>query len=266
MPSQSPSPAISSSGDQQSPSPSPRISFSFDAVPDSEMDRIALASDRDFEFHLADPAPMLAADELFSGGKLVPLHSRCEIPHPQPSPEPFDPSPRAPTCSIRWRDLLALRAKLNRKPSSNPETKKPPISNPNPNPNPRSHSRSSIEPSLSLPLLRSSGEDREESPGMKARKRRPARRARVVTVESPRMNSSGRVVFHGLERSSSGGNGAARIQVRVRPVINVPVGSLIGGSGGGGGGGGGHLKGGSVLGFGIQSSRRKAMQSESVKL
>ncbi|XP_039131310.1 uncharacterized protein LOC120267699 [Dioscorea cayenensis subsp. rotundata] len=257
MPPPSPSPAISSAENR------PRISFSFDAVPDSEMDRIALTSDRDFEFHLADPAPMLAADELFSGGKLVPLHSRCEVPHPQPSPEPFDPSPRAPTCSIRWRDLLALRAKLNRKPSSNPETKKPPISNPNPNP--RSHSRSSIEPSLSLPLLRSSGEDREESPGMKARKRRPARRSRVVTVESPRMNSSGRVVFHGLERSSSGGNGGARIQVRVRPVINVPVGSLVGG-GGGGGGGGGHLKGGSVLGFGIQSSRRKAMQSESLKL
>ncbi|KAJ0963252.1 hypothetical protein J5N97_028374 [Dioscorea zingiberensis] len=244
--------------------PSPRISFSYDAVTDPEADPTAPIPDRDFEFRLAGPSSMLPADQLFSGGKLVPLHSRPEAPHPKPSPEPFDPSPRAPTCSIRWRDLLALKAKLHRKASTTPEIKKTSISSPNPKSrslNQRTES-TSIQPTLSLPLLRSSslGEDCEESLRMKVRKRRAATRPRGVSVESPRMNSSGRVVFHGLERSSSGGNGGARIQVRVRPVINVPVGSLVGGNGGG------HSKSVSVLGVGIHGSRRKAMQLGTLKL
>ncbi|XP_059666645.1 uncharacterized protein LOC132312324 [Cornus florida] len=109
--------------------------------------------------------------------------------------------------------------------------------------------------------------------------RSPLRRApesttttgRGASVDSPRMNSSGKIVFQGLERSSSSPssfNGGPRFKhrgmersysanVRITPVLNVPVCSLRGSSksgvfgfplfstpqkrevGGGGGGGGG---------------------------
>ncbi|XP_019443752.1 PREDICTED: uncharacterized protein LOC109348027 [Lupinus angustifolius] len=61
---------------------------------------------------------------------------------------------------------------------------------------------------------------------------------RGVSVDSPRMNSSGKIVFHNLERSSSSPNsvkhrdrGMERFysaKVRVTPVLNVPVSSLTG--------------------------------------
>ncbi|KAL0363012.1 UNVERIFIED_CONTAM: hypothetical protein Scaly_1256400 [Sesamum calycinum] len=81
--------------------------------------------------------------------------------------------------------------------------------------------------------------------------RSPMRRApestvpvRSVSVDSPRMNSSGKIVFYGLERSSSSPstfNGGPRYRhrgmersysanVRVTPVLNVPVCSLRGSS------------------------------------
>ncbi|XP_010246636.1 PREDICTED: uncharacterized protein LOC104589883 [Nelumbo nucifera] len=77
--------------------------------------------------------------------------------------------------------------------------------------------------------------------------------ARGVSVDSPRMNSSGKIVFQSLERSSSSPssfNGGPKIKhrgmersysanVRVTPVLNVPVCSLRGSS-----------KSGSVFGFG----------------
>lgn len=67
---------------------------------------------------------------------------------------------------------------------------------------------------------------------------------RGASVDSPRMNASGKVVFHGLERSSSSPssfNGGPRIKyrsmersysanVRITPVLNVPVCSLRGSS------------------------------------
>ncbi|KAK1406897.1 hypothetical protein QVD17_38506 [Tagetes erecta] len=63
-----------------------------------------------------------------------------------------------------------------------------------------------------------------------------------VSIESPRMNSSGKIVFHSLERSSSSPssfNGGNRLKhrgmersysgnVRITPVLNVPVCSLRG--------------------------------------
>ncbi|CAL0326432.1 unnamed protein product [Lupinus luteus] len=61
---------------------------------------------------------------------------------------------------------------------------------------------------------------------------------RGVSVDSPRMNSSGKIVFHNLERSSSSPSslkhrdrGTERFysaRVRVTPVLNVPVSSLTG--------------------------------------
>ncbi|KAK4753397.1 hypothetical protein SAY87_022195 [Trapa incisa] len=76
---------------------------------------------------------------------------------------------------------------------------------------------------------------------------------RGISADSPRMNSSGKVIFQGLERSSSSPssfNGGPRFKhrgmercysagVRVTPVLNVPMSSLIGSS-----------KSGSVFGFG----------------
>lgn len=83
---------------------------------------------------------------------------------------------------------------------------------------------------------------------------------RGLSVDSPRMNSSGKIVFHSLERSSSSPsslNGGPRFKhrgmersysanVRVTPVLNVPVCSLRGSS-----------KSGGMFGFPIFSSQQK---------
>lgn len=87
--------------------------------------------------------------------------------------------------------------------------------------------------------------------------------ARGVSVDSPRMNSSGKIVFHSLERSSSSPsslNGGPRLKhrgmersysanVRVTPVLNVPVCSLRGSS-----------KSGGVFGFPMFSSQPQSQQ------
>ncbi|KAK1417967.1 hypothetical protein QVD17_27103 [Tagetes erecta] len=88
-----------------------------------------------FEFRLDDPVMMLPADELFSDGKLVPLHlsviqqevtatSTTRIVAGVTSPDtpctrrrmtdafaadPYLFSPRAPRCSSRWKELLGFR-------------------------------------------------------------------------------------------------------------------------------------------------------------
>ncbi|KAM0948634.1 hypothetical protein DsansV1_C06g0061471 [Dioscorea sansibarensis] len=326
---------------------SPRMSFSRDLPDDSTSpgkpspvpetaDLEASPKDIvDFEFRLHDPVAMLPADELFSEGKLVPLQlapsrptpSAAEPPLPDssastprqsseiPVPEPSSVlSPKAPRCSSRWRELLGLKKLQNPKPSS------PPSKNPNPNPysNPRSLKRllnrsprsSSIDSSMSIPLLRdsdsesvslssfrlslsssssssSSGPDHDELPRVSLDSEKPTqapislnrnpprirvskprseptpatrsgrsatRRTeaaapppppRVASVDSPRMNASGKVVFQSLERSSSSPgsfNGGPRVKlrgmersysanvVRVSPVLNVPVCSLRGSS------------------------------------
>ncbi|KAM0832034.1 hypothetical protein ACQ4PT_065150 [Festuca glaucescens] len=78
-------------------------------------------ADGDFEFHIpAAAAALSAADELFSGGKLVPLLPPpaplptlfCSPPPCQEEPIPEPASPRAPRCGgRRWRDLLLLVTK-----------------------------------------------------------------------------------------------------------------------------------------------------------
>lgn len=324
----------------------------------------------DFEFRLDDPVTMLPADELFSDGKLVPLQLAAIRPASDPaSAAPFGVirsvrspgavvksrltaeisgadqyvfSPKAPRCSSRWRELLGLKKIQNPK----PELQKS-ASVPTKNPNPKSlkhflhrSTKSSLDSSLSLPLLRdsdsesvsissrlslssssSSGPDHEDLPRLsldsekpnpnsnilpstknpprlriKPRPvsdptvrigrspmrrsgtpsdqtvrigRSPMRRppestaipARGVSVDSPRMNSSGKIVFQSLERSSSspssfnGGSRNGKIRgmersyssnVRITPVLNVPVCSLRGSS-----------KGGSVFGFGQLFSPQK---------
>ncbi|KMZ75257.1 hypothetical protein ZOSMA_117G00750 [Zostera marina] len=105
------------------------------------------SSGLDFEFRLHDPVTMITADELFSNGKLVPLHVTSthanktaaasdlgsvgfrplDLPKKTNKSEfatSIDPhvlSPRAPRCSSRWRDLLGLKkAALAAKPDQNP--------------------------------------------------------------------------------------------------------------------------------------------------
>ncbi|XP_072993946.1 uncharacterized protein [Typha latifolia] len=209
---------------------SPRVSFPCETTPETE-DPVG-GGEKDpaeFEFRVDDdPIAMLPADELFSGGKLVPLHPSAagleetdlgpvEVSESGP-PEVFSPS--APRCSSRWRELLL---RLKKPQAANTDHEKP-LRKPNPrflrsflhrNTNPRS---AATEPSFDLPLLRDLDPDSISSPSPSSSENPPPRLRHVrprpirrssspssspASAESPRMSSSGRVVFQGLERSSS---------------------------------------------------------------
>ncbi|KAG2315619.1 hypothetical protein Bca52824_018741 [Brassica carinata] len=271
----------------------------------------------DFEFLLEDPVTMLTADELFSDGKLVPLKfsgavtsSREKKPittsvintaakpcrRMEVEIDPYTFSPRAPRCTVRWRELLGLK-----RPTKTPEEASLPsrLSTSTPNPKTASFSRflnrssksskdsdiseTSTSTSISSSRLSlsssssSSGHDLDDVPRLsldhdnkpnnapnpfarsrphhhhhlrKPRRHSPAdkttERVLSVTADSPRLIASGKIVFHGLERSSSSpGNftGGPRMKhhhwmprsqsanVRIiTPVLNVPVSSLRGAS------------------------------------
>ncbi|CAA7016283.1 unnamed protein product [Microthlaspi erraticum] len=281
----------------------------------------------DFEFLLEDPVTMLTtADELFSNGKLVPLKfSGATTTEEKPivtavntvakprrrlemeisGADPYLFSPRAPRCTVRWRELLGLKrlaktqeeASSSRLSSSSPNPKtasfrhflnrssKSNAAAPSPPPlikdSDISESSTSISSSrLSLSSSSSSGHELDDLPRLsldldkptapnpfarprahhhlrnpnqprKPRRHSPAdesteseSRGLTVTADSPRLNASGKIVFHGLERSSSSpGNftGGPRMKqhhgmprshsanVRISPVLNVPVSSLRGG-------------------------------------
>lgn len=125
----------------------------------------------DFEFRLQDPVAMLPADQLFSDGKLVPLHLK-----PTSSSSAAAAifttaaattsvadcslfSPKAPRCSSRWKDLLGLKKLYH---STNNSSSAAAKSSPSPSkslkhflhrPKSENHASSS---SLSLPLLKDS--------------------------------------------------------------------------------------------------------------
>ncbi|CAD6335854.1 unnamed protein product [Miscanthus lutarioriparius] len=154
---------------------SPRVSFSRDAADLVVVDPVAMAVAAtpepaiskdfiDFEFSLGGSATMLPADELFADGKLLPLRkaaAAAPLPDPEeamampaPSTEPIKPlraaavaaaadgtdpyafSPKAPSCSSRWRALLGLKraaaaaqspsAKASASPSPSPTAAKTP--------------------------------------------------------------------------------------------------------------------------------------------
>ncbi|CAL9107798.1 unnamed protein product [Musa textilis] len=269
----------------------------------------------DFEFRLHDPVAMLPADELFADGKLMPLQmavakpvalrSAAEIRSPERAKtlrmaedcgsDPYALSPRAPSCTSRWRKLLGLKRAATPKPD--PVKVSPALAaakSKNPNADARSlkhlfHRNPKLAPleaSHSLPLLHntesdsvsisSRGLNHEDRPRRSLDTDKPSHHVPTVRlvrplpavaepgrsrirrtasseittppppigpVDSPRMNPSGKVVFHGLERSSSspgsftGGprpraRGMERSYsatvVRVTPVLNVPVCSLRG--------------------------------------
>ncbi|KQJ93491.1 hypothetical protein BRADI_3g04947v3 [Brachypodium distachyon] len=160
----------------------PRLSFGRDSKEPSECKAAADQVSKefiDFEFSLGGSATMLPADELFADGKLLPLRPQssaaaepaAEIhaatttapelvkttplrPSSSSMAEAFDPyvfSPKAPTCSSRWRELLRLRKVQT----------PPPPHKPSPSPVPATPSRasnSSAARSLKLLLLqRNSG-------------------------------------------------------------------------------------------------------------
>ncbi|MCE3051600.1 hypothetical protein HAX54_050298 [Datura stramonium] len=292
----------------------------------------------DFEFRLEDPVNMLPADELFSDGKLVPLHLSMIRPATTTSAatsagvglpdtpqllmrneisnaDPYLFSPKAPRCTTRWRELLGLK-KQHQNNNAKQETQRTSSL-----PSNAAHKSlknflhrsskslsSSLDSSLHLPLLKdsdtesvsissrlslsssSSGHDHDDLPRLSLDSDKPSsfsrnanqiinpRRVRIVkhrvsssenplatragrspvrkqpdstvptvrgaSVDSPRMNSSGKIVFHSLERSSSSPstfNGGPRYKhrgmersysanVRITPVLNVPVCSLRGSS------------------------------------
>lgn len=292
-----------------------------------------LDNEDDFEFLLEDPVTMLSADELFSDGKLVPLKF-TGVTNPEEKPitsvvnntavkpcrrlemeisgvvDPYLFSPRAPRCTVRWRELLGLKrlAKTQEEASSSSSSSSR-LSSSSPNPKTASFrhflnrsskttaqpppgkdsdilesSSTSISSSrLSLSSSSSSGHELDDLPRLSLdldnkpgtpnpfarsrahhhhhhlrnpnQPRNPRRhtpgdestessiesRGMTVTADSPRLNASGKIVFHGLERSSSSpGNftGGPRMKlhhgmprshsanVRITPVLNVPVSSL----------------------------------------
>ncbi|KAL6629885.1 hypothetical protein ACP70R_029650 [Stipagrostis hirtigluma subsp. patula] len=144
----------------------------------------------DFEFSLGGSATMLPADELFADGKLLPLRPQPkaaaaaesererrdtalvpEIPatpervktlHPAAAEAALDPyvfSPKAPTCSSRWRELLRLRkVQTPQKPSPSPSASASPSPSPAPTAaTPSRASNSSAARSLKLLLLQRNG-------------------------------------------------------------------------------------------------------------
>ncbi|KAI3673934.1 hypothetical protein L6452_40065 [Arctium lappa] len=242
----------------------------------------------DFEFRLEDPVIMLPADQLFSDGKLIPLH----LPH-QPTTttttpskprrrvsvaDPFLYSPKAAPllrCSSRWKQLLGFRKLYQNNNNNN-------IAKPDGNATKSIKQflqRGSKSPNDNLPLLKdtdneptsrlslsssSSSHDPDELPprvsldssekAAAAGKVNPPRMRMVkirtaassssdgrrcpaeasVRIDSPRMNSSGKIVFQSLERSSSSPSSLNGLKhrgmersysgnVRVSRVLNVPV-------------------------------------------
>ncbi|PIA57170.1 hypothetical protein AQUCO_00600123v1 [Aquilegia coerulea] len=234
-----------------------------------------LISFEDFEFRLVDPVKkMLAADELFSDGMLVPADQLKKMMKEE------EKEKDSPKCSSRWKDFLGFKKNL----TSCKSLKKFLCRNSKLSSNFSSSSSSSSElSSINLPLLKdldselvsissrislssssSSNLDHEDFPRLsldleksnlpkvnltksKTRTKTTSRSlssrptengngggrvgrsatrrtasdsnssSRGVSVDSPRMNSSGKVVFHSLERSSSSPssfNGGPRMKPR----------------------------------------------------
>jgi hypothetical protein len=290
----------------------------------------------DFEFSLgvSSSTTMLPADELFADGKLLPLRppqaaaargverrrdttALVEVAPAVADPgraarlfaaeaaldlDPYVFSPKAPTCSSRWRELLRLR-KAGQTPSASASPPASPAATPSSRASSSSAARSlklllqrsgggrvpdlaaaplllrdssDSEASLSLASSRyslsssssSSGHDHDDFPrhsldsvdptprpririvrshpqapqpqppapaparaAHSPARRRPSpshappppppQQPSVISVDSPRMNASGKIVFQGLERSSSSPAGSAHSSMRSRSRSRV---------------------------------------------
>lgn len=183
----------------------------------------------DFEFRLNFPVKMLPADELISDGKLMPLEFRAasevrvsDTAKVERSSEidPYLFSPKAPRCSSGWKELLGLKRLYQKKQTNSGSGGAKSLKQ-------FVDKNSKPDSSLSLPLLRDSSDmesisialassrlscsscghdlalDLEKPHHSNLAQKHPRIRMvkhRTVQVDSPRMNSSGKIVF---ERSSS---------------------------------------------------------------
>ncbi|KAJ0593665.1 hypothetical protein HanHA300_Chr03g0100151 [Helianthus annuus] len=136
--------------------------------------------------------------------------------------------------------------------------------NVNPNPNPNTRTKTRLAKTTTQTKSRSTDNTLTTTRvGRTTRRRSMEATNRCLSVDSPRINSSGKIVFHSLERSSSSPSsliGGPRFKhrgmersysgnVRITPVLNVPVCSLS--------------KSGGVFGFQIFSSQQKQVCSSS---
>ncbi|CAH8306251.1 unnamed protein product [Eruca vesicaria subsp. sativa] len=180
-------------------------------------------------------------------------------------------SPKAPRCTTRWREILGLKKLANAKSHESSSSKTSSFkqllqrgsksSDATPLLLVKESDISSSRLSLSSSSSSSGHEIDELLPRLSLDKPTPnpfapSRTNRLVsnqrrpsniptsvdvTADSPRLNASGKIVFHGLERSSSSPGsftGGPRLKqhhgmprsysanVRVAPVLNVPVSSL----------------------------------------
>ncbi|KDP25132.1 hypothetical protein JCGZ_22667 [Jatropha curcas] len=185
-------------------------SLSLPLLKDSDCESVSISSSRlslssSSSSHEHEDLPRLSLDSE------KPNTSLNSLQNPNPSPNPFV---------------------LNRNPNQNPPRMR--MVKPRSETNCNSSNNSNNNPTASTragrsPMRRTAG----ESSGVTSR---------GVSVDSPRMNSSGKIVFQSLERSSSSPssfNGGPRFKhrgmersysanVRVTPVLNVPVCSLRG--------------------------------------
>ncbi|XP_078437339.1 uncharacterized protein LOC144707933 [Wolffia australiana] len=243
----------------------PRISFS----PESHSDESIAAEEKsasssaisvagesparettaEFEFRTADESPaMLSADELFSEGKIAPMQlanppnlRSLKLDRIRKLLEKEDP-PKISACSSRTSSISSIRHFLRRHGRHSDEHL--PLLRDS-----CSFSRRSLSSSSSsaasfdehLPRLSLDSRGRNLPRVRHEPNQAPVGgRRSAALVDSPRMNASGKVVFSGLERSSSspgsfnGGSGVKhRVErcysanvVRVAPVLNVPLCSL----------------------------------------
>ncbi|KAG2304525.1 hypothetical protein Bca4012_063574 [Brassica carinata] len=182
-------------------------------------------------------------------------------------------SPKAPRCTTRWRELLGLKkAHESAKKTTSPfkqflhRGSKPSAASSPADATPLLLKESDIASSrlsLSSSSSSSSGHEIDDLPRLSldldkptpnpfapppsrirsAKPMRPSVDGGVLTLtaDSPRLNASGKLVFHGLERSSSSPGsftGGPRLKqhhgmprsysanLRITPVLNVPVSSL----------------------------------------
>ncbi|CAA7027412.1 unnamed protein product [Microthlaspi erraticum] len=160
---------------------------------------------------------------------------------------PADASPLLKETDISESiSIASSRLSLSSSSSSGHEIDEPPrlsldLDKPSPNPfaPSRTHLRSANQPRIRLANpRRPSNPSADGSPSSSANM---AAGSVTVTADSPRLNASGKIVFHGLERSSSSPGsftGGPRMKqhhgmprsysanVRITPVLNVPVSSL----------------------------------------
>ncbi|CDY22240.1 BnaC02g25440D [Brassica napus] len=222
--------------------------------------------EEEFEFRTEVPVGMLPADKLFSNGKLV-TTAVVEVETGVSGEEgSLVSSPKAPRCSSKWRELLGLKRFSQNSKAAASKTSSSSSDASSLISLPLLSDIESLSVSSSSRMSLSSSSSSSDTPrrlsldaerlnhlahqNITANPFAPARpRMRLVKQprdreetcsDSPRLNSSGKIVFQSLERSSSSPRGGGyrnrgversySVNLSVAPVLNVPVCSVRGGS------------------------------------